>query len=114
MTTNSVEVSAGPTTQIKNGIGGITLNRIQERRVVLVDIVVPSAVPIGSCRPIVMPDRQFGNPSQLLCIVQSDGCGHGSADIPRIVATPTIVLVEQRMQGARGKGGQTGHELDGP
>ena len=59
MTTNSVEVSAGPTTQIKNGIGGIALNRIQERRVVLADIVIPCAVPIVFGRPIVMRDRHL-------------------------------------------------------
>ena len=89
------QVSAGPTTQIKNGIGGIALNRIQERCVVLGDIVVPSAVPIGFGLPIVMRYRQFGNPPQLLRTVPSDGYGHRSADSLRMAATPTSVLVEQ-------------------
>jgi len=38
---------------------GDALNRIQERRVVLVDVVVPSAVPIGFGQPIVMRDRHL-------------------------------------------------------
>ena len=33
------KVSAGPTTQIKNGIRRIGLNRIQKRRIVLTDVV---------------------------------------------------------------------------
>src|SRR5215831_16383376 len=47
------------------------------------------------------------------CIVPSGGCGHGSADIPQMTATPTIVLVEQGWQGGRGEG-QTGRRLDRP
>ena len=37
----------------------VATDRIQERRVVLFDIVVPSAVPIGFGQPIVMRDRHL-------------------------------------------------------
>src|SRR6516164_2642995 len=41
-----VKISAGPTTKIKNGIGGIVLNRIQKRPVILTDVVISSAIPV--------------------------------------------------------------------
>jgi hypothetical protein len=54
-----VEVSAGSTTQIKNGIGRIALNRIQKRPIVLGDVVIPSALPVCLGQPIVMGDCHF-------------------------------------------------------
>src|SRR6516225_6904647 len=53
------EVSTGSTTQIKNGIGGIVLNRIQKRRIVLADVVIPTAIPVCLGHPIIVGDRHF-------------------------------------------------------
>jgi hypothetical protein len=54
-----VKVSAGPTTQIKDGIGRIALHRIQKRRIILTDVVIPSAIPVGPGHPIIIGDRHF-------------------------------------------------------
>ena len=57
--TKIVQVAAGSTTQVKNGIGTVALNRIQQSRAVLADVMIPSAIPKFLGKPIVMGDRYF-------------------------------------------------------
>jgi hypothetical protein len=52
------EIAAGPTTKIEDRIGRVTLYRIEERRVILADIVVSRAVPESPGEPIVKRDRR--------------------------------------------------------
>jgi hypothetical protein len=63
--TKMAEIPTGSTTQIKDGVRRIALNRVQERCVVLADIVIPSAIPERVGQPIVMGDGNRGKPSQL-------------------------------------------------
>ena len=54
-----MQVAAGSTTQVKNGIGTVALNRIQQSRAVLADVMIPSTIPKFLGKPIVMGDRYF-------------------------------------------------------
>ena len=51
------EIPPGSTTKIKDGIRRVALYRVEECRVVLVDIVVSRAVPKGPGKSIVIRDR---------------------------------------------------------
>ena len=55
------EVAAGSTTQIENGKGMITLNRTQERGMVLAHVVILDAVPVIFGRLIIIADGYFRN-----------------------------------------------------
>ena len=74
-----VQVPPGSAPQIENGIGGIALDGIQQRRRVLADVVVPGAVPIGLRRPIVVGDGHVRHSPQGLGIVPFGVCVHLSA-----------------------------------
>jgi hypothetical protein len=52
------EVSAGPTTKIKEGIRRLALYGIEEGSVILADIVVSRAVPESLGEPIIIRDRR--------------------------------------------------------
>ena len=56
------EISARPAAQINDAKGGLALDRLQECCMVLADIVVSGAIPVGLGHPIVVPDRDLGNP----------------------------------------------------
>ena len=49
----------------QDGVRRIALNRVQERCVVLADIVIPCAIPERVGQPIVMGDGNRGKPTQL-------------------------------------------------
>ena len=59
------EIPTWSTTQIKDGVGRIALNRVQERCIVLADIVIPCAIPERVGQPIVMGDGNREKPTQL-------------------------------------------------
>jgi len=59
------EIPTWSTTQIKDGVGRITLNRVQERCVVLADIVIPCAIPERVGQPIVLGDGTRGTTTPL-------------------------------------------------
>jgi hypothetical protein len=50
------EIPTWSTTQIKDGVRRIALDRVEERCVVLADIVIACALPEGVGQPIVMGD----------------------------------------------------------
>ena len=52
------EIPARSTAKIKDGIRRLTLDRVEECRVVLADIVVPRAVPESPSEAIVKRDRR--------------------------------------------------------
>jgi hypothetical protein len=52
------EIPTGSTTKIKDGIRRVALYRVEECRVVLVDIVVSRAVPKSAGKSIVIRDRR--------------------------------------------------------
>jgi hypothetical protein len=86
----SAEVSAGSTTQIKNGIGRIAFNRIQKRRIVLADVVILSAIPV--C--LGLADRN-GRLSLLKC----DATGRHRPEVARTAKTTTLATAADATDG---------------
>ena len=72
-----LKVSARTTPQIKDRKWGFALNGVQERDIVLTHVVVPSSEPIGLGQAIVVCNRNFRYPSQLLYIILWGGSGYG-------------------------------------
>jgi len=81
------EIAAGSATEIKNRVGRVALYRIEERRVVLADIVVSRTFPEGSCEPIVIRDRRLAETPDLLPHHMAFGCGTSTVDTPIIAET---------------------------
>jgi hypothetical protein len=52
------EIAAGSTTKIEDGIRRVALYRIEERRVILADVMVSRAFPESLGEPIVIRDRR--------------------------------------------------------
>src|SRR6266446_9004270 len=67
------EIPAGSTTKIKYGIRRVALYRVEECRVVLVDIVVSCAVPKSPGKSIVIRDRRVREAPNLLRVIPSGG-----------------------------------------
>ena len=63
--TKMAEIPAWPATQIKDGARRIALDRVEERCVVLADIVIPCAIPERVGQPIVLGDGNRGEPTRL-------------------------------------------------
>ena len=70
------EIPAGSTTKIKDGIRRVALYRVEECRVVLVDIVVSRAVPESLGKSIVIRDRRVREAPNLLRVIPSGGAAH--------------------------------------
>jgi hypothetical protein len=81
------EIAAGSTTEIKNRVGRVALYRIEERRVVLADIVVSRTFPEGSCEPIVIRDRRLAEAPDLFHIIWYSGMAHRPSILPIIAET---------------------------
>jgi hypothetical protein len=69
------EIPAGPTTKIKDRIRRVAFYRVDECRVVLVDIVVSRAVPESLGKSIVIRDRRVREAPNLLLDAAGDPCG---------------------------------------
>jgi hypothetical protein len=52
------EIAAGSTTKIEDGIRRVALYRVEERRVILADVMVSRACPESLGEPIVIRDRR--------------------------------------------------------
>ncbi len=60
----------------------ITLYRIEERRIILADIVVPRAAPEGSREPIVIRDRRLAEAPDLFRIIWFSDAAHRPSILP--------------------------------
>ena len=63
--TKMAEIPTWSATQVKDGVRRIALNRVEQRCVVLADIVIPCAIPERVGQPIVVGDSNRGKPTQL-------------------------------------------------
>ncbi len=70
------EIPPGCTTKIKDGIRRVVLYRVEECRVVLVDIVVSRAVPESPGKSIVIRDRRVREAPNLLRVIPSGRATH--------------------------------------
>ena len=70
------EIPAGSTTKIKDRIRRVAFYRVDECRVVLVDIVVSRAVPESLGKSIVIRDRRVREAPNLLRVIPSGGAVH--------------------------------------
>ena len=65
------EIAAGSTTKIEDGIRRIALYRIEERGVILADIMVSRALPESPGEPIIIRDRRVREAPDLLRVIPS-------------------------------------------
>ena len=70
------EIAAGSASEIKDGVGRVTLYGIEECRVILADIVVSRTVPEGSREPIVKRDRRLAEAADLCRVMWFSGAAH--------------------------------------
>src|ERR1700687_2441700 len=70
------EIAAGSTTEVQNPMRRVTLYRIEERRVILADIVVSRTAPEGSREPIVIRDRRLAEAPDIFHIIWFSGAAH--------------------------------------
>jgi hypothetical protein len=70
------EIPPGSTTKIKDGIRRVALYRVEECRVILVDIVVSRAVPKSPGKSIVIRYRRVREAPNLLRVIASGGATH--------------------------------------
>src|SRR3954469_13617804 len=76
------EIAAGSATEIEDRVWWITLNGLEECRVILADIVVSCAVPELPCEPIVISNRHFAEAPGLFRTVQTVAAAHRSSMFP--------------------------------
>src|SRR5258708_5968046 len=76
------EIAAGSTTKIKDRIRRVGLYRVEERRVVLADIVIARAVPESPGEAVVIRDGRVREASDLPCVISSGRAAHRSSTFP--------------------------------
>src|ERR1041384_4319244 len=70
------EIAAGSASEIKDRIRRLAVYRLEERRVILADIVVPRTVPERSCKSVIIREGRFANVPELFRGVQRWGAFH--------------------------------------
>src|SRR4051794_10220605 len=79
------EIAARSATEIEDRIWWVTLDGLEECRVILADIVVPCAVPELPCEPIVISDRRFAKTPGLLGTIRPAAAAHRPSEFPIFV-----------------------------
>lgn len=54
-----MQIPSWSTPQVEDGISAFSLDRFQERFIVLTDIVISRAIPEISCQSVIMPNSNF-------------------------------------------------------
>src|SRR4051812_31281046 len=76
------EIAAGSATEIEDRVWWVTLDGLEECRVILADIVVSCAVPELSCELIVISDRRFAETPDLFWTIRIAAAAHRPSMFP--------------------------------
>src|SRR3954463_2212719 len=76
------EIAAGSAAEIEDRVWWVTLDGLEECRVILADIVVSCAVPELPCEPIVISDRRFPKAPDLLWTIRPATAAHRASIFP--------------------------------
>src|SRR4051812_2977319 len=80
--TKVTEIAPGSATEIEDRVRWVTLDGLEECRVILADIVVSCAVPELPCELIVISDRRFAEAPDLFRIIRIAAAAHRASMFP--------------------------------